>query len=164
MKEFTLSEKSLPKFQYNGARTLIILHDKNIRSFFNIWMKAKILTIALPITDDKDYVSLEALLRHVLRSSGGYITWICEQLELPNPHITKPPELNTIEKEGSEYIEYLLSKWRTPLIEIEEGYFHSPSYKSRWGADYCIEAMLEHAVMHPLRHEFQLAELIKKQS
>lgn len=159
-----MGENSLSKFKYNGAGTLIILHEKNIHSFFNTWMKAKKINITLPITDDKDYVSLEALLRHVLRSSGGYITWICEQLELPNPHITKPPELNTIENEGSEYIEYLLSKCRTPLIKIPEENFHSPSYKSRWGADYCIEAMLEHAVMHPQRHEFQLEELIKKQS
>ena len=26
---------------------------------------------------------------------------------------------------------------------------------------YCIDAMLEHAVMHPIRHAFQLDELIK---
>lgn len=66
--------------------------------------------------------------------------------------------------EGPEYIKYLLSKWRTPLINTEEKDFHSPSYKSRWGADYCIEAMLEHAVMHPLRHKFQLDNLIKERS
>ena len=30
------------------------------------------------------------------------------------------------------------------------------TYASAWGVDYCIDAMLEHAVMHPLRHTAQL--------
>lgn len=158
-----MRENSLAEFKYNGARTLIILHEKNIHSFFSTWIKAKKLNITLPITDDKDYESLETLLRHVLRSSGGYITWICDKLNLPDPLITKPPALNFIESAGSEYINYLLDKWRTPLTKIEEEDFHSPSYRSNWGADYCIEGMLEHAVMHPLRHEFQLEQLIKDQ-
>jgi hypothetical protein len=33
-------------------------------------------------------------------------------------------------------------------------------YPSRWGTEYCIDAMLEHAVMHPIRHEFQLRNLM----
>jgi hypothetical protein len=45
------------------------------------------------------------------------------------------------------------------LISIEESKFFDAVYKSNWGTDYCIEAMLEHAVMHPIRHEFQLKEL-----
>ena len=51
-----------------------------------------------------------------------------------------------------------------PLQEIEEKHFHSPCYQSRWGVDYCIDAMLEHAVMHPIRHVFQLEELMLKQA
>jgi hypothetical protein len=27
----------------------------------------------------------------------------------------------------------------------------------------CIDAMLEHAVMHPIRHAFQLEELMRRQ-
>lgn len=154
---------NLPKFEYNGARSLIILHEKHINSFFNTWKKARELNILLPKTEDADYDSLETVLRHVLRASGGYITWICEILNLPNPQIKSIPELNRIEKEAEEYISYLLDKWRTPLIEINEEAFYSPSYKSRWGSEYCIDAMLEHAVMHPLRHEFQLENLMEQQ-
>jgi hypothetical protein len=38
--------------------------------------------------------------------------------------------------------------------------FSKPVYSSRWGVNYCVDAMLEHAVMHPERHRFQLLELM----
>jgi len=28
--------------------------------------------------------------------------------------------------------------------------------RSRWGVSYSVDAMLEHAVMHPMRHAFQI--------
>jgi hypothetical protein len=35
-------------------------------------------------------------------------------------------------------------------------------HTSRWGAPMNVEAMFEHAVVHPMRHRFQLEELIAK--
>jgi hypothetical protein len=89
------------------------------------------------------------------------MTWICEKLKLPNPQIEKTPEVELIETELKVYVSHLLEKWRLPLVDIPEKRFHSPTYSSRWEVDYCIDAMLEHAVMHPIRHEFQLHNLIK---
>lgn len=153
----------IPKYKYNGARSLIILHEKYIYEFLKIWMEAKTLNIALPKTEDEDYQSLETLLRHVLRSSGGYIKWICNKLDLPDPRIDETPDLIEIDEKAGEYIEHLLEKWRMPLANVNEKEFYSPAYKSNWGSNYCIDAMLEHAVMHPLRHSFQLQNLISIQ-
>ena len=66
------------------------------------------------------------------------------------------------EKEADEYLVHLLEKWRTPLAEVPIDKFEHGTYTSRWGTDYCIDAMLEHAVMHPIRHEFQLKTLMGK--
>lgn len=153
-----------PEYKYNGARSLIILHEKYINEFFKTWKEAKKLNITLPKTNDTDYESLETLLKHVLRSSGGYIIWICEKLNLPNPKITEPSDIKEIEGKAEEYIIYLLDKWRTPLINVKENDFHTPAYKSNWGSNYCIDAMLEHAVMHPIRHSFQLQTLISNRN
>ena len=154
----------LAEYKYNGARSLIILHEKYIIEFFNTWKEAKKLSIILPKTEDQDYKSLEALLNHVLRSSRGYITWMCDKLTIPNPKIVEAPNTQIIEEKAEEYIIYLLSKWRTPLANVKENEFHTPAYKSNWGSHYCIDAMLEHAVMHPLRHSFQLQNLISSRS
>jgi uncharacterized damage-inducible protein DinB len=149
-------------YKYRGARALVLLQEKQLHSFLSVWKEAKKINIKLPETNDKDYQSLESLLFHVFRASRGYITWICEKLDLPDPKIDKPTALEEIEQKANAYLEYLLEKWRNPLVDVQEELFFNKIYKSRWGVEYCIEAMLEHAVTHPMRHEFQLMELIVK--
>ncbi len=69
-----------------------------------------------------------------------------------------------MEKEAELYLSHILDKWHTPLADIEESKFHSQTYPSNWGVEYCIDSMLEHAVIHPIRHEFQLQNLITYQN
>ena len=142
---------------------MVLLHERHLRSFMKSWKEAKSLEIKLPVTDDLDYQSLETLLFHVLRAARGYMTWICQELNLPDPEINTPPDVSEIEKDAEKYIIHLLERWRLPLADIDEDKFHTPTFKSRWGVEYCIDAMLEHAVMHPIRHEFQLKNLISSQ-
>jgi len=68
-----------------------------MRSFIETWKKAKEVNVPLPVTDDPFYKSLDTLLYHVLRSSRGYIIWICDKLILPDPGITPAPEENTVD-------------------------------------------------------------------
>ncbi len=90
------------------------------------------------------------------------MTWICEQLGLPDPAIEPTPEADRVAAEAQDYVEHVVDKWRTPLALITEDRFESPEFPSRWKVEYCIDAMLEHAVMHPVRHRFQLVELMAK--
>jgi len=48
------------------------------------------------------------------------------------------------------------------LREVPNDKLETPEYPSQWQTRYCIDSMLEHAVMHPIRHAFQLEELLKK--
>ena len=158
-----MNQLDLPKYKYNGARALVILHERHLRSCIQTWKEAKSLNIKLPETEDKDYESLETVLRHILRAARGYMTWMCDKLNLPDPGIEVQPEPDSVEIKADEFINHLLEKWRLPLADVPEEKFHSPTFTSRWGVDYCIDAMLEHAVMHPIRHEFQLRNLINEQ-
>lgn len=158
-----MGKESLKEYRYNGARSMVLLHETYLKSFLETWREAKNLSVLLPETEDSDYLSLETLLRHVLRAARGYMTWICEKVDLPDPEIRTTPEPDNIANQADEYLVHLLERWRLPLAEIEEENFHSPTYTSRWGVDYCVDAMLEHAVMHPIRHEFQLRKIIEKQ-
>jgi len=155
-----MAEQEFGNYKYNGARVLVILHERYMKSCLQAWLEAKRLDIKLPVTNDRDYQSLDTLLRHILRASRGYLTWMCEQLKLPDPEIEKTPEADRIAAEAEIYLAHLLEKWRLPLADIPEEQFHNPTYLSRWGTAYCIDAMLEHAAMHPIRHEFQLRNLI----
>ena len=143
---------------------MVQLHEEHLRSFVKIWRKAKELNIKLPETTDTDYELLETLLRHVLRAARVYMTWMCEKLDLPDAAIDPAPEAEKIVSVLDAYIEHLIERWKHPLINVAAEKFENKLYTARWGVDYCIDAMMEHAVLHPIRHEFQLNNLIEKQS
>ena len=147
-------------YRYRGARALVLLHDAEMRRCVTVWREAKAQNVTLPETSDEDYVSLEHLLLHILRASRGYLVWICKQLELPDPGIRPAPDVAAVEREAEGYLEHVLERWRGPLGGVPERAFEPAVYLSNWGTPYCIEAMLEHAAMHPLRHRFQLGELL----
>jgi uncharacterized damage-inducible protein DinB len=140
----------------------VLLHDEHLRRFLVVWKRARGAAVVLPKTDDPAYASLETLLHHVLRAARGYMTWMCEVLELPDPQIQAAPEPPVLSENPDSYVEHVLERWRTPLQDIDDDRLETPEYPSRWKTRYCIDAMLEHAVIHPIRHEFQLEELMRK--
>ena len=140
---------------------MVLLHEEHLRRFVQTWRRAVASSVSLPPTDDPSYLSLETLGRHVLSSAGGYMIWICEMLALPNPGIRPAPDASTIVRDADDYLEHVLERWRAPLIAVSNESLDTPEYPSRWQTRYSIDAMLEHAVMHPIRHAFQLDELLK---
>lgn len=150
----------LSEYRYRGARALVLLHERELKEFLVAWKRAKAAGVTMPGTDDPSYASLETLLHHVLYCAGSYMIWMCRVLELPDPEIRPAPEADAIAAEAESYIEHVSQRWRTPLADVPEERFDYPTYASGWGVDYCVDAMLEHAVMHPIRHRFQLEEWI----
>ena len=133
--------------------------DREMRAFLSVWHRANEAATVLPRTDDPNYVSMSALLYHVLRCPRSYMIWMCEKLGLPDPGIDEPPAADRIEAEAGRFLSHVLDRWRLPLAGVEEKRFDEV-YPSRWGVPMSIESMLEHAVVHPLRHAFQLEELM----
>lgn len=152
----------LTGYRYHGGASLVILHEQYMRKFMETWKIAGSSDVPLPRTDDPTYRSYSALLRHVFHWARKYMIWMCESLELPNPEIRSTPDVLDYDDQAESHLEHLLAQWRTPLAEVDEKRFYRPEYAAPWGTKYCIDAMLEHAVMHPLRHRFQLLELMKK--
>jgi len=151
----------MKEYSFGGARALIALHEQHMRSFLETWQKAKKAGVILPQTTDPSYKSMETLLWHSLKASRGYIIWICQKLELPDLGIDPLPELEHMELAAEAFLAHLLERWELPLRDVPEDRFFDRTYASNWETEYCIEAMLEHAVMHPIRHEFQLVNMMK---
>lgn len=151
----------LTHYRYRGARASILLHDEYLRSFYETWKAAMEKGLTLPECKDPNYASMQTLLWHVFRAARGYMNWICKMLELPDPEIRPAPEPDQVEAQADAYLEHLLEQWPKRLAEVEEKRFYKPEYASVWKVNYCIDAMLEHAVMHPLKHRFQLREMMQ---
>jgi hypothetical protein len=140
-----------------------MLQMAEMRRLFLVWKKAKRLSVKLPATRDPAYGSLDLLMRHPLRSCRGYLTWLCEVLDRPDPGVFDPPEPKDVAKKGEAYLNLLERKWRAHMAWMpNEVLDSSVVHTSRWGAPMTVEAMFEHALVHPMRHRFQLEELIAK--
>ena len=140
---------------------MVLLHEEHLRHFVHTWRLALATSVSLPPSDDPAYASLGALGQHVLGAAGGYMVWMCEVLTLPDPGIRSAPDAAAMVRDADDYMEHVLDRWRAPLREVSNERLETPEYPSQWQTRYCIDAMLEHAVMHPIRHAFQLDELIK---
>jgi uncharacterized damage-inducible protein DinB len=149
------------QYRSRAVRAMVLLHEEHLRRFVRTWRLALAKPVNMPPTDDPAYASLGTLGRHVLSAAGGYMIWMCEVLALPDPGIRPAPEAAAMVREADDYMEHVLERWRAPLSEVSNERLETPEYPSRWQTRYCIDSMLEHAVMHPIRHAFQLEELLR---
>ena len=88
---------------------------------------------------------------------------ICQNLELPDPKIDPVPEASVIGTKADGYLEHVLERWRLPLVDVPDERLEPDAESYYPGMPYWVDAMLEHAVMHPVRHTFQLEELLQRQ-
>jgi len=152
---------AIPGYTWRGARALVLLHEESLRAFLAAWRKSKAAGVKLPVTDNAAYASMETVLHHVLRASRNMLTWICEKLELPDPGIDDAPDPSKIAAEADRYVDHLLARWRLPLAGVDAKRFEAV-HKDRGGNDTSLLARLEHAVLHPQRHRFQMEELLER--
>lgn len=154
------SENSEPVYQHRGARALVRLHETHLREFLAVWREFVDAGAPLPESEDPDYESAEHLLRHVLGAAGHYLEWTCTRLGWKSPGVRPAPEVERVAELADEHLEHLLGLWRVSLTELTHEVCDLSSFESAWGPPYCIDAMLEHAVMHPIRHSYQLREIL----
>ena len=150
--------KPLEGFRDRGVRALVLLHERELRSCLATWRRAVAWGVALPVGSGH-YESPHTLLRHVLAAAAGYLRWVAEKLELGDPAVDAVPESDAIEEQSDAYLEHVLERWREVLREVP-GERLGETHRSNWGEDFTIESLLEHAVVHPMRHALQLEELM----
>src|ERR1039457_2249295 len=146
-------------YRSRAVRAMVLLHEEHLRRFVHTWRRAVATSVSLPPTDDPACASLGALGRHVLGAAGGYMVWMCEVLTFPDPGIRSAPDVAAMVRDAADYLERVLERWRTPLRGVRDERLETPEYPSRWQTRYCIDSMLEHAVMHPIRHEIGRAHV-----
>ena len=146
-------------WEYGGARSLVILHERELRRFIEAWKVAKARAVPVTGIKYKPGTTLEDILVHVLHWARDYLVWSCENLRLPDPACAPVPAVRDVARELDTYSDHLLARWREPFREVPQDALCEVQYRTRWGKDYTVEALLEHAVVHPMRHGLQLEEL-----
>ena len=111
-------------------------------------------------TKDDDCRSVQTIMSHVVRAGYGYADYIREQFSIAS---TRPQSRLLSRQESLEQLDAALrytaqtldGRWEMSGEEIS-----STVIKSRWGVVYDVESLLEHAIVHILRHRRQIEKFI----
>ncbi len=147
-------------FKSNAVRSCVELHEIELKRFYEVWERFRASGIALPASDDPSYQSVDHLGGHVLRAARNYLTWIGEFVKREVTDVDLDTDAPSIARKGRAFADQVLAAWRRHLARLEDRELSPATRKSRWGEDYNIEQMLEHAVVHPMRHRIQLERLM----
>ncbi len=147
-------------FKSNAVRSCVELHEIELRRFYDTWETFRASGTALPKSSDPSYASPDHLGGHVLRAARNYLTWIGECVKRPVADVDPDGDLASIAQKGRAFMDQVLAAWRRHLAALEDAELAPATFKSRWGEDYNVEQMLEHAVVHPMRHRIQLERLM----
>jgi hypothetical protein len=147
-------------FRSNAVRSCVELHELEMNRFFNTWQAFRDAGVALPETTDPSYQSVEHLGGHVLRAARNYLTWIGECVGRPVTDVDPDDDRQSVARKGRGFLDDVLTAWRRHLPSLGDAELRPAVHKARWGDDYSIEQMLEHAIVHPMRHRIQLERLM----
>jgi len=149
-----------------STKALLDEYKKAINELINIIkpFNERNLTIVIDtITADSDCKSIQTILTHVVYSGYGYTNYIKNSLGMNKPRREKEL-LNDV----NQYIAQLNSMYEycdnffknNPNLTIVQT-DNSKKITVNWGQQYDIEQLLEHAIVHILRHRRQIENFMK---
>jgi uncharacterized damage-inducible protein DinB len=116
-------------------------------------------------TQDPDCVSAQTISNHVVRAGYGYANYIRRQFNDALVERKEDYQLTDTKKAVKEMdnmlhytVETLDKKWG-----MSEEQIMSNIIATRWGQKYDIDQLLEHAIVHILRHRRQIERLMQVQ-
>ncbi len=121
-----------------------------------------------PDTKDEDCRSIQTIITHVVRAGYGYADYIRGAFGIPStrPKETIPGQTVPVQRgQAAEKIDGFLAYTAQTLEgkwEMTDDDIQKVSMKSRWGSSYDLEQLLEHAIVHILRHRRQVERFLER--
>jgi uncharacterized damage-inducible protein DinB len=115
-----------------------------------------------PQASDENCRSIQTIMSHVVGAGRGYAADIREAFSIATE---RRPKRLLSQRESLEEFDAMLAytaqtldgKWEMPEPAIQGTAIHS-----RWGPKYDLEQLLEHAIVHILRHRRQIEKFSKR--
>lgn len=158
----------MKQYRNNGAiGALLDEYEKALQELHKLLStvsQQELTTIVDPDTKDPDCHSIQTILTHVVSSGYGYATTIRNSVGEKNERIPKK-ELSTTEEYQKAlqnmfaYNEKLFEDH--PSIKMSENETAKKLLTS-WGQRYDVDQIMEHAIVHILRHRRQIERFLQK--
>ena len=156
---------SVENFNSRAVRSMVDLHEREMRRFLETWERFVKAGASMPESrGDPNYASPDHLVGHVARSPRNYLTWIGEVLKRPVTDVDPETDVAKIGVRYREFVEGVLAAWRRHLPAVQDSELGPELFRTRWNAQYTVDTMLEHAIVHPMRHRIQLERMMGERS
>ena len=111
-------------------------------------------------TKDEDCRSVQTIMSHVVRAGYGYADYIRAQFSIASTRpqsrlLSRQESLQQLDAALEYTAQTLEGRWEMSDEEISDTVINS-----RWGVVYNVEGLLEHAIVHILRHRRQIEKFI----
>ena len=149
-------------FRSRAVRSLVELHEREMRSFLQTWKRFVASDLPMPEAHgDEHYESRERLGAHVLMAARNYLTRIGEWVGRPVSDVDGSQDPYEIVGRAAEFLDDVLAAYRRHLAEISPEEVEPQIHRTRWGELMSVDNLLEHAVVHPMRHRIQLERILE---
>lgn len=113
-------------------------------------------------TEDDDCRSAQTIMSHVARAAYGYADYMRARFDMPSTRpqfqlLTQTAALKQLDAALVYTAQTLDGKW-----EMRDEEINSVTINSRWGVVYNLEQLLEHAIVHVLRHRRQIEKFMQQ--
>jgi uncharacterized damage-inducible protein DinB len=150
------------EFQSRAVRSLVELHEREMRSFLEVWNRFVAAGAPMPEAHgDASYESRDRLGGHVLMAARGYLTRIGEWVGRPVTDVDASGDAAEIVARAPAFADEVLAAYRRHLAAVTTEELEPQSHRTRWGDLMSVEMLLEHAVVHPMRHRIQLERILE---
>ena len=156
------------KYRNNGAiGALLDEYEKALKELhelLNTVSQQELTTIVDPHTKDPDCHSIQTILTHVVSSGYGYATTIRNSLgeqneNIPKKELSTPTEYQRALQAMFAYNEKLFEDY--PNIKMNEK-DTTKKILTSWGQRFDVDQLIEHAIVHILRHRRQIERFLQK--
>lgn len=111
-------------------------------------------------TEDEDCRSVQTIVSHVVNSGYGYADLLRKSFAIPS---TRPPKALLSHREFLAQLDAMLVYTDETLAgrwKMTDGEITSVVINTGWGVRYDAEQLLEHAIVHVLRHRRQIEKFM----
>jgi uncharacterized damage-inducible protein DinB len=155
------------KSNKNAVEALLSEYRNVIIAFQNVISPisyANLTTIVDSTTSNADCQSIQTIITHVVSSGYSYAGYIRKQINISDNRPGKVSRLSITEfhNDFENLMAYTQETFKTIEDDDLEEFDEEKKIQTSWGQVYDIEQMMEHAVVHVLRHRRQIEKYMKK--
>ncbi len=156
----------LKTYRPGAAGALLDEYEKVINDLLSVIKDIsndELITIIDDQTTDPNCKSIQSILSHVVRSAVVYAIYICNMrgAEMEKPALNFQVSVKEYENDLKAAFAFTVKTFENINDRELEEPDNNKKFITSWGQSYDIEQIIEHAIVHILRHRRQI-EKIKK--